>query len=153
MAVVVPGSLADDGATARSSPSSPAPLLSVPRGGGWEEDGVPRRRRPAGDGASSQGHKPLFPSFLSFSFYSLCKRRKPEHPRPASASSWRSRCVFAPERKPFFRPWRRHGALSTALFFDQCLGLPMRTGSRGTARPCGGALCRRSGNFLFTFPL
>jgi hypothetical protein len=42
---------------------------------------------------------------------------------------------------------------STALFFFLCLGMPMRTGSRGTAR-LGTAvqLCRRSSEF-FLFPL
>jgi hypothetical protein len=86
------------------------------------------------------------------------RRRRPRLTVAAAATQGRRAedgrgVALPPKGKSFLSAVVGHGALSTALFFDQCLGLPMRTGSRGTARPCGGALCRRSGKFLFTLPL
>jgi hypothetical protein len=57
------------------------------------------------------------------------------------AARW---CALCPRRGLSFRPWRRR-APPLPMFFDLCLGMPMRTWSRGTARPETAAqLCRRT---------
>jgi hypothetical protein len=60
-----------------------------------------------------------------------------------------------PKGKTSSRQWRRGGAPPLPVFFVQCLGLPMRTGSRGTARHkaahFAGDLEVRTGEFPFHF--
>jgi hypothetical protein len=60
--------------------------------------------------------------------------------------------LFAPEGVFPFRLWQRQ-ASPLPEFFLQCLGLPMRTGSRGMAWPeMAAQLCRRSGEFFSLLP-
>jgi hypothetical protein len=121
-------------------------LFHAPVAGGWRRPQRGRclkafRRRPATSSWPVSLSAPI-PLYL-FSVRSIttpgvgkplsrCRRRCEEKP-PS---------LFAPEGKTSSRQWRRGGAHPLPMFFVQCLGLPMRTGSRGTARHKGGALCR-----------
>jgi hypothetical protein len=74
------------------------------------------------------------------------------------SSEWRSAyppSPFAPEGKPSSRQWQKGGAPPLPVFFVQCLGLPMRTRLRGTARHkaahFAGDLEVRIGEFFFLF--
>jgi hypothetical protein len=115
----------------------------------------PRGRCPAGDGEHHHGGgSPLCSSFslakppAAGGLCGVCGVRAESAPASVHGGGrWHALCP----RKGLSLSAVVGQAPPLPMFFDRRLGLPMRVGSRGTARPCGGALCRRSGEFSLLF--
>jgi hypothetical protein len=92
--------------------------------------------------AQHVGLVPGFPSFLSLLHrrglrQGVQGRRPLEETNPLRRRApqwWTAARPSAPEGAFPFWPWWRQ-APPLPMFFDRCLGMPMRVGSRGTARP------------------